>query len=90
MADPIDVSRIAQQLHEQGIVNLDVTARQLLVQPEGVGLVDPESMARVGVLGVTGYFLVYGGDLKAQSPSDATQVAGSVRQAVSYTGARKK
>jgi hypothetical protein len=55
--DIANIERLANELHDKGVLNLDTPVRSL-IEPEGIGIVDPGTQISGHVLAVTRYVLV--------------------------------
>lgn len=62
MPDSMNVEQLMNELHEQGILNLDTPVRSLL-KPQGIGMVDPVNPAADNVIAWSDYVVVTKGKL---------------------------
>lgn len=79
MTDPKDVSKLLQTLHEQKLINLDVSIRSVLEPVDGLSRLDPNSVASA-VIAWDGYGLVIKG--KAPDLADVQTLANSITNAM--------
>ncbi len=76
MSGSVDVQKLAEELHQHGIINLDTPLRTLL-KPTAIGLTNPNSPVADNAVAWSDYVLVTKG--RPSAISEAANVARNIR-----------